>query len=79
MKTPRLLIYAADLVRLSGKCEKTCRRLLLKMKVHYGLEKGQDLTFYQVSEFLKIPVDQLFPYIKMFPFLFMVSTSTADH
>ena len=49
------------------------------MKVHYGLERGQDLTFYQVSEFLKIPVDQLFPYIKMFPFLFMVSTSTADH
>lgn len=54
MSTPRLFFYAADLMRLSGKCEKACRRLLLKMKEHFGLAKRQDLTYYQVCEFLKI-------------------------
>lgn len=75
MSTPRLFFYAADLMRLSGKCEKTCRRLLLKMKEHFGLAKQQDLTYYQVSEFLKIPVEQIFPYIKIYPLLIMISSA----
>jgi hypothetical protein len=69
MKTPRLFIYAADLMRLSGKSERTCRRLLQTMKEHFGLGKKQELTYHHVSDFLKIPVDQLFPYIRMFPFV----------
>jgi len=56
---------------INGKSEKTCRRLLQKMKEHFGVEKRQDLTYFQVCEFLGIPVDQFLPYISMFPFLIM--------
>lgn len=74
MKTPRLFMYAADLMRLNGKSERTSRRLLQTMKEHFGLDKRQELTYHHVAEFLCIPVDQLFPYIRMFPFVIMGST-----
>ncbi len=74
MKTPRLFIYAADLMRLSGKSERTARRLLQTIKDHFGLGKRQQLTYFQLAEFLNLPVDQLFPYIRMFPFVIMGST-----
>jgi hypothetical protein len=74
MKPPRLFIYAADLMRLNGKSERTARRLLQSMKEHFGLGKRQELTYHQVAEFLCIPADQLFPYIRMFPFVVMGST-----
>ena len=74
MKTPRLFIYAADLMRLSGKSERTCRRLLQSMRDRFGLGKRQELTYYQVAEFLCVPVDQLYPYIRMAPFVIMGST-----
>jgi len=67
MKTPKLFIYAADLMRLNGKSERTARRLLQAMKDHFKLEKRQQLTYHHVSEFLCIPVDKLFPYIQIFP------------
>lgn len=69
MKTPRLFMYAADLMTMSGKSERTSRRLLQTMKDHFGMEKRQQITFYQVAEFLCIPVDQILPYIRMFPFV----------
>lgn len=74
MKMTRLFIYAADLMRISGKSERTCRRLLQTIREHFGLKKRQELTCYQLAEFLCIPVDQLFPYIRMFPFLIMSAT-----
>lgn len=69
MKTPRLFMYAADLMALNGKSERTCRRLLQKMKDRFGLAKRQDVTYHQVATFLGLPVDQLFPYIRMSPFV----------
>lgn len=73
MNPKRLFIYAADLMRISGKSERTSRRLLQTIRAHFGLEKRQEITSYQLAEFLCIPVDQLFPYIRMFPFLVMGS------
>lgn len=69
METTRLFIYAADLMRISGKSERTSRRLLQSLREHFGLKKRQEITCYQLAEFLCVPVDQLIPYIRMFPFL----------
>ncbi len=74
MKTPRLFMYAADLMKINGKSERTCRRLLQEIKERFGLGKGQNVTYHQVAEFLCLPVDQLFPYIRMFPFVVIGST-----
>ncbi len=74
MKTHRLFMYASDLMALSGKSERTSRRLLQTMKDHFGLGKKQPITFHQVAEFLCIPVDQILPYIRIFPFVVIGST-----
>lgn len=74
MKTPRLFMYASDLMKINGKSERTCRRLLQEIKERFGLGKGQNVTYHQVAEFLCLPVDQLFPYIRMFPFVVIGST-----
>ncbi len=74
MKTQRLFIYAADLMRMSGKSERTARRLLQTIKDHFGLGKRQQVTYFQLGEFLNLPVDQLFPYIRMFPFVIVGAT-----
>ncbi len=68
-------MYASDLMMLSGKSERTARRLLQTMKDHFGLEKNQQITFHQVAEFLCIPVDQILPYIRMFPLVIMSTSS----
>lgn len=67
-------MYAADLMKINGKSERTCRRLLQEIKERFGLGKGQNVTYHQVAEFLCLPVDQLFPYIRMFPFVVIGST-----
>ena len=59
----RLFFYTSDLMRISGKCERSCRRIMKKMRDFFKLEKHQELTLHQVSEFLKIPVEQLAPYL----------------
>lgn len=60
----RLFFYTTDLMRISGKCERSCRRAMKKMKDFFKLEKHQELTLHHVSEFLKIPVEQLLPYLR---------------
>jgi len=63
---PRLFIYTADMVRISGKCERSCQRMLQKMREHFGLQKGQGLTLHHVSKYLNIPLEQLAPYLLFF-------------
>ncbi|WP_207420599.1 hypothetical protein [Desertivirga brevis] len=60
----RLFFYTSDLMRLSGKCERSCRRTMKKMRDFFKLESYQELTMYQVSEFLRIPVEHIAPYLK---------------
>lgn len=62
-QTPRLFIYTADMVRISGKCERSCQRLMQKMREHFGLQKGQVITLHQASKYLNVPTDQLAPYL----------------
>ncbi len=60
----RLFFYTSDLMRISGKCERSCRRTMKKMRDFFQLESYQELTLYQVSEFLKIPAEHISPYLK---------------
>ena len=60
----RLFFYTTDLMRISGKCERSCRRTIRKMREYFKLESYQELTLNQVSEFLRIPVEQLTPFMR---------------
>ncbi|WP_207426664.1 hypothetical protein [Pedobacter sp. SYSU D00535] len=65
----RLFFYTMDLMTISGKGEKACRKVLQQMREFFKLAPHQQLTVYHASEFLGIPVEKLFPYLKSYPFL----------
>lgn len=73
----RLFIYANDLMEITGKSERTCRRLLAKIKAHFGRDQKQELTFQQLSEFFSIPLDQILNHLRMYPILIAASTAST--
>jgi len=56
---PRLAVYPADLQRITGQSERTCQRLINKIRDMFGLRKHQHVTVYQASDYLGIPVAEL--------------------
>lgn len=56
---PRLAVYPADLQRITGQSERTCQRLINKIRDMFGLGKHQHVTVYQASDYLGIPVAEL--------------------
>ena len=56
---PRLAVYPADLQRITGQSERTCQRLINKIRDMFGLDKHQHVTVYQASDYLGIPVVEL--------------------
>ncbi len=56
----RLLFYLSDLMIISGKSEKTCRRKIEEMKRFFNLKAHQDLTFPLVAEYTGIPEETLY-------------------
>jgi len=56
---PRLAVYTSDLRRITGLSERTCQRLLNKIRDMFGLGKHQHVTVYQASDYLGIPVAEL--------------------
>ena len=59
MSLPRLAVYPADLQRITGQSERTCQRLINKIRDMFGLDKHQHVTVYQASDYLGIPVAEL--------------------
>ncbi|WP_211657569.1 hypothetical protein [Parapedobacter composti] len=55
----RLAVYPADLQRITGQSERTCQRLLNKIRDMFGLDRHQHVTVYQASEYLGIPVVEI--------------------
>ncbi len=56
---PRLAVYPADLQRVTGQSERSCQRLLNKIRDMFGLDRHQHVTIYQASDYLGIPVAEL--------------------
>ena len=56
---PRLAVYPTDLQRITGLSERTCQRLINKIRDMFGLRKHQHVTVYQASDYLGIPVAEL--------------------
>jgi len=56
---PRLAVYPSDLQRITGQSERTCQRLINKIRDMFGLDRHQHVTVYQASDYLGIPVAEL--------------------
>lgn len=48
MPSKRLVVYTKDVVLVTGQCERTARRLLKKIRKHYGLD---DKTYVSLEAF----------------------------
>ena len=59
MKPSRLAVYVADLQRMTGQSERSCQRMLNKIRDLFGLQKRQFVTIYQVSEYTGMPVEDM--------------------
>ncbi len=56
---PRLAVFTSDLQRITGQSERTCQRILRRIRDTFGLDKHQHVTVYQASEYLGIPVSDI--------------------
>ena len=60
----RIAVYPADLQRITGRSERTCQRILNKIRDMFGLQKRQHVTVCQASEYLGIPISEIYPFIR---------------
>ena len=51
----RIVLYAKDLVILTGRSLRHCQKLISKMKIHFGKSKDQQVTKEEAAEFLGLP------------------------
>ncbi|MDA8596297.1 hypothetical protein N9L20_07435 [Flavobacteriaceae bacterium] len=51
MRLKRAIIYTKDIQRITGKSERSARRMLQRIKKHYDKQKHQLITQEEFSEF----------------------------
>ena len=66
MKSPlqRLTVYPSDLQKITGRSERTCQRLMNKIRDMFGLGRQQLVTVHQASEYLGIPMNDMYSFIR---------------
>lgn len=66
MKSPlqRLTVYPSDLQKITGRSERTCQRLINKIRDMFGLGRQQLVTVHQASEYLGIPITDMYSFIR---------------
>ena len=64
MKPSRLAVYVSDLQQLTGQSDRSCRRLINKIRDLFGLEKRQYVTVYQAAEYTGMPVEEIIRFMK---------------
>lgn len=60
----RLAVYPSDLQRITGQSERTCQRLLNKIRDMFGLQKRQYVTVHQAAEYLGLSVVHVSKYVR---------------
>jgi hypothetical protein len=61
----RIVIYAKDIMNITGRKERAARKLLAQIRKRYKKKKGQFVTAKEFSEFTGIEQDNITPYLKL--------------
>ena len=66
MKAPniRIIVYTADVQRITGKSERNARLLLQKIKAHYAKKQHQLVSIYEFAAYLDLPEDIVSKYFE---------------
>ena len=57
--TKRICIYPKDIMRVTGKSERYCRKLLELMKVKYSKNEHQFISVEEFCEFTGLKIEQV--------------------
>ena len=59
----RICIKTKDVCNITGYSERQARNILNDIKVFHNKQKHQPVTIYDFSDFMKIPLEQIKPYL----------------
>jgi hypothetical protein len=59
----RMFIYPKDIQRMSGKTDRSARKLITKIRFHLGKQKHQLVTIKEFCTFMKLPEEEVLNYI----------------
>lgn len=62
---PRLVVYTTDLQRITGQSERSCQRLLNRIRDMFGLKKRQLVTVRHASEYMGVPVAEITRFMEL--------------
>ncbi len=67
MKQQRLCVYVSDIVVITGKSDRMCRRMLNSLKEAYGKEKYQSVSYTELAEYLGLCPEMVLKSINNIP------------
>lgn len=56
----RIVIYAKDLMMLTGKCERSCRKLLHEIRLSNKKPPGCPVTVHELCDYIKCSEEEVF-------------------
>jgi hypothetical protein len=59
----RLIIYTKDVIRITGKSERSSRRLLMRIREKYGRKKHQKVTLAEFCEDMGMRMEDVLPHL----------------
>lgn len=59
----RIVIYAKDVENITGRKERTARKLLKKIRDHFGKEQGEFITVFEFCQFTGLKIEQVQPFL----------------
>lgn len=60
----RIVIYAKDVMNITGRRERTARKLLTRIRKQYNKDKGSFVTIEEFSNFTGLKKELITPFLK---------------
>jgi len=61
----RIVIYAKDVMNITGLRERAARALLARIRKEYGKKKGEFVTIYEFCQFKGMKVEHVRPFLTL--------------
>jgi hypothetical protein len=62
--TKRICIYAKDIMKITGKSERYCRKVLEKIKTEYAKEKHQAVSVNEFCRYYGLEIELVQPFLE---------------
>jgi hypothetical protein len=60
---PRAVIYTKDVMNITGRKERTCRKLLSNIRKRHGKKRADFVTVGEFSQFTGIEEEKIYPFL----------------